>query len=469
MPPVAQSAPRNAPPVAPVDHLAFPTIEHARLSNGIEVVLARRTAVPKLLVNVDFDAGISGDALDTPGTQGMLLAMLDEGSARDATGGHTYTPTQLREEEERLGADINASAGMDNSTVTLSALTANLAPSLDLLSDVVRHPAFAPAEVERVKQQRLASLAQTLASPQGLAFHVFNPILFGAGHPYAHAGDGLGTKASISAFTPEALRKARAQWLRPDLARITVVGDVTMDVLKPRLEASFGTWAPPATPKPVKAIATPAPAPRPRIVLIDRPGSPQSMIVAGRVLPVKGTQSGQEALDLANEVLGGDFLSRLNTDLREEKSWTYGVQSIVRQPVGQRSLIVVAPVQTDRTGDSITALVADMKELATTKPVTPEEVQRTTDGNIRGLANKYETNGQVLGAITTNLRLGRPDDYDAGLPALYRKIDAAALDGAIRAQFRPQDLVFVVVGDAKLVKPQLAKVGLPVEMMTVTP
>jgi predicted Zn-dependent peptidase len=162
------------------------------------VVLARRTAVPKLLVNVDFDAGVSGDALDTPGTQGMLLAMLDEGTARMPPAA-TPTPHQLREEEERLGADINASAGMDSSTVTLSALTANLAPSLELLSDVVRHPAFAPAEVERVKQQRLASLAQTLASPQGLAFHVFNPILFGAGHPYAHAGDGLGSKASISA------------------------------------------------------------------------------------------------------------------------------------------------------------------------------------------------------------------------------------------------------------------------------
>lgn len=462
VPPVRQSPPRMAPPVAPVDHLNFATLEHARLSNGIEVVLARRTAVPKLLVNVDFDSGIAGDSLNAPGTQGMLMAMLDEGTDK-------YDPTQLREEEERLGAAINAGAGMDNSSVTLSALTANLAPSLDLLADVVRHPAFAPAEVERVKQQRLASLSQTLSSPQGLAFHVFNPILFGPGHPYGHAGDGLGDRASISAFTPQALRAAQAQWLRPDLARITVVGDITMEALKPRLEAAFGDWQTPATPKPVKAIAAPAPAPRPRIVLIDRPDSPQSMIVAGRVLPLTGRQPGNEALDLANEVLGGGFLSRLNTDLREEKSWTYGVQSIVRQPIGQRSLLVLAPVQTDRTGDSILAMVADMKDLASTKPVTPEEVQRATDGNIRGLANKFETNGQVLGAVTSNLRLGRPDDYDANLPGLYRKIDAAALDGAIRAQFRPEGLVFVVVGDRKLVEPQLKKVGLPVEVMTVTP
>jgi predicted Zn-dependent peptidase len=204
-------------------------------------------------------------------------------------------------------------------------------------------------------------------------------------------------------------------------------------------------------------------------VLIDRPNSPQSMIVAGRLLPLKGTQQGQEALNLGNEVLGADFLSRLNTDLREEKSWTYGVQSLVRQPVGQRSLLVVAPVQTDRTGDSILAMVADMKALASDKPVTPEEVQRVTDGNIRGLANSYQTNGQVLGAINSNRLLGRPEDYDARLPGLYRQIDAAALNTAIRAQLQPDGLVFVVVGDRKLVEPQLQKVGLPVEVTTVTP
>jgi predicted Zn-dependent peptidase len=462
VPPVKQSAPRTAPPVAPVDKLTFPALERTHLSNGIEVVLARRTAVPKVLVNVDFDSGIAGDALDAPGTQGMLMAMLDEGTDR-------YDATQLRKEEERLGAGITAVAGMDDSTVALSALTANLAPSLDLLADVVRHPAFAPAEVARIKQERLASLAQTLANPQGLAFHVFNPILFGPTHPYGHAGDGLGNKASIAAFTPEALRAAQAKWLRPDLARIVVVGDVTMEQLKPQLEASFGAWQAPASPKPVKAIAAAAPAPHPRIVLIDRPGSPQSMVVAGRVLPVTGLQPGNEAINLANEVLGGDFLSRLNMDLREEKSWSYGVQSVVRQPVGQRSLIVLAPVQTDRTGDSIKALLADMKELASTKPVTPDELQRTTDGNIRSLPNKVETNSQVMSAVMSNLRLGRPDDYEASLPTLYRQIDAAALDGAIRAQFKPEDLVFVVVGDRKLVEPQLKTAGLPVETMTVTP
>lgn len=464
VPAIAQSAPRTMPQVAPVGALAFPAVEHARLSNGIPFTLARRTAVPKVLVNIGFDAGIAADALDTPGTQGLMLAMLKEGTATDASGGHTYTATQVLEAEERLGASIDSAASMDTTAVSLSALSANLAPSLALLTDVVRHPAFAADEVARVKQQRLANLAQTLSSPQGLAVRAINPLLFGPGHPYGFASDGLGDAASLSALTPGALRAAHDQWLRPDLARITVVGDITMAQLLPQLEQAFGTWGPPATPKPVKPIDAAAPAPRPRIVLIDRPNSPQSVIVGGRVLPITGRDGGNEALDLANEVLGGDFLSRLNLDIREDKGWSYGVQSVVRMPLGKRSLLVFAPVQTDRTGDSIRAMITDMKAFPNAKPVQPGEVQRVTDGNIRGLPNRYETNVQVLGAIAVNERLGRPDDYYARLPDTYRKIDAAALDGAAKAYFQPEGLVFVVVGDRAKVEPQLKSIGLPVEI-----
>jgi hypothetical protein len=163
----------------------------------------------------------------------------------------------LREEEERLGADINAS-GDGHSTVTL-ALTANLAPS-PAADRCVRHPAFAPAEVARVKQQRLASLAQTMANPRGLALRAFNPILFGAGHPYGHAADGLGMRPA-SALHPEALRAAHAQWLRPDLAPHR--GRRCHDgVLLPRWRRRWA-WKAPASPWPVKAI-TPRPPRRAR-------------------------------------------------------------------------------------------------------------------------------------------------------------------------------------------------------------
>lgn len=456
-PPLAQGPKRISPAVAPVADLAFPAIERTTLTNGIPVALARRTAVPTVLVSLSFDAGFAADGQDKPGTQSLMLGLLDQGTAtRDATG--------IAMEQERLGARLSAGAGADASSVTLSALTANLAPSLALLADVVRNPAFRDADVARLRDQQLAELAQAMSSPRSLATRELGPILFGPAHPYGLPGDGMGDPQSVAALDAGALRAAHDKWLRSDNVRITVVGDVTMEQLRPMLEAAFGNWAPPAAPKPVIRLDAAIPAPRPRIVLIDRPGSPQSVIVAGRVLPITGMDQGQEALDLANEVLGNGFLSRLNMDLREDKGWSYGVRSMVPSPKGPRSLVLVAPVQSDRTGASIRLMLSDMAAFPGKHGVEPVELGRVTDGNIRGLPNRFETNAQVLGAIITNDRLGRPDDYYAKLPTRYRAIDAAAIDRAAATWLQPAGLVFIVVGDRKLVEPQLAGLGLPVEI-----
>ena len=460
VPALADTAPRPAPKVAPVGELAFPKVEHARLSNGIAVDLARRSAIPKVVVNIGFDAGVAADSLGRPGTQGLMLALLKEGTK----GAHPRSALELLEAEERLGASISTAETLDSSAVGVNALKANLAPTLELLADVVRAPAFDPKEVERVKAQRAAALAETLANPQGQALRAIAPLLYGPGHPYGAASDGLGDATSLAALTPADLAAAHDQWLRPDLARITVVGDITMAELLPLLEASFGHWQAPATPAPVKRIDAAVPAPTARIVLIDRPASPQSVIVGGRVLDVTGQQANLEALDLANSVLGADFLSRLNLDIREDKAWSYGVSSLISRPKGQRSLMVVAPVQADRTGDSVRAILADMRAFPQDKPITPDELQRATDGALRRLPAAYETNMQVLNAVITDSMLGRPDNYPATLPARFRATDAKMLDAAAARWLQSDGMVFVVVGDAKQVAPQLKGLGLPVEI-----
>ena len=448
---------RTAPPVEPVGDLAFPAIERATLSNGIPVVLARRTAVPTVLVNLSFDAGFSADAQDSPGTQSLMMGLLDEGT-------QSLNGIQIAEQQERLGARLSAAAGLDSSMVQLNALTANLQPSLDLLAEVVRRPAFRTEDVARVRDQQLADIAQSNASPRSLATRLLNPLLYGPSHPYGQPGDGLGDAKSVAALTPAALRGAHDKWLRPDSMTITVVGDISMEQLRPMLEASFGDWRAPASAKPVKHLDTAIPAPKPRIVLIDRPNSPQSVIVAGRVLPLTGRDQDQEALNLANEVLGNGFLSRLNMDLREDKGWSYGVRSAVASPKGPRTLVLIAPVQADRTSDSIALLLADMQLFPAKRGVEPVELARVTDGNIRGLPNKFETNGQVLGAILSNELLGRPDDYYATLATRYRGIDATAINAAAGTYLQPAGLVFIVVGDRKVVEPQLRKLGLPIEI-----
>ncbi len=455
-PPLPPGPRRVEPPVAAVGDFAFPPIERARLSNGMKVTLARRTAIPMVGVWMTFDAGFAADSLDTPGTQALMMSMLDEGTT-------SRNASEIAAEEERLGANVSTAAQLDISYVSLNAPVLNLAPSLALMADIARRPAFDPAEVARVRDQTLAELAQNLSTPARLARRELIARLFGAGHPYAHGADGLGSAADISRLTPESLRAAHAKWLRPDLAEILVAGDIDMARLLPLLEMSFGDWKAPVTPAPVKNLAATVPQQQPRVILIDRPNSPQSVILGGRILPKTGRDKGLEPIDLANQVIGGGFLSRLNLDLREDKGWSYGVGSSVRTPRGPLIFSVSAPVQADRTGDSLRLILADMKGFPAQKPVNAEELNRVTEGNIRNLPSQFETNGQVLGALLDNRKLGRPDDYQASLPSLYRSIDARAIDQAARDWLQPDGFVFVVVGERKVVEPQLRKLGLPIE------
>src|SRR6187551_2934250 len=429
-PALAQGPKREFPTVAPVGALTFPQVEHATLSNGIPVTLARRTAVPKVAISLAFDAGDAADGAARAGTQSLMMELLEEGT-------RTRSAIEIAIEQERLGAEISTGTRTDTNSVSMSALTANLAPSLALMADIVRNPAFDPGEVARVRDQRLAEIAQEQASPAGLAYRALDPLIFGEGHPYGSVGS-TGKASVIEALTHEALAEVHRTWLRPDTARFTVVGDVTMAELLPALEATFGNWQAPATPRPVKDLAVAIPPAKRRLVVIDRPNSPQSVLLFGRVLPLTGKIP--EALGLANEVIGSGFLSRLNMNLREDKGWSYGIRSGLPIATGPRELAIYTQVQSDRTADSIRLILDDMAAFAADKGVDETELQRVTDGNIRALPNSYETNGQVLSALLDNQLLGRPDTYQASLPAIYRAIDAAQIDAAARQFLAPDEL-----------------------------
>jgi predicted Zn-dependent peptidase len=443
--------------VAPVGALTFPTVETARLSNGIEVSLARRTAIPKISMAITFDAGSAADGPARAGTQSLMMGLLEEGTL-------TLTAEQIAIEQERLGASIGTGTGTDTSIVQLTALTTNLAPSLALVADIVRKPAFKPEDVARAKSQQLAGIAQERANPFGLAQRAIGPILFGPDHPYGSVG-ASGLPEVVSSLDAAALRAEHGRWLRPDNARITVVGDITMPELVASLEGAFGNWQAPAGAKPQKYLDAAVPAARPRVVVIDRPNSPQSVLLLGRVLPLRGTQGGLEALDLANEVIGDGFLSRLNMDLREEKGWTYGIRSALTAGVGPRAFSVFSPVQSDRTADSIKAILENLSAFPASKGIDQTELQRVTEGNVRGLPNRFQTNGQVLSAILGNQLLGRPGDYQASLPDIYRGIDAARINAAAQEYLGSGDLVIVVVGDRKQIDDQIATLEMPVEYL----
>jgi predicted Zn-dependent peptidase len=444
------------PPVGQIADLDFPTVEHAKLSNGIPVLFAQRGAVPQVQVALAFDAGNAADPKTALGTQAFMLSMLDEGTDR-------YNSTDIARAKENLGAYISASPSMDQSIVYLSALAPNLPQSLDLMSDIVRHPAFAPAEVERVRGQQLASIAEEAKDPTGMALRTLPPIIYGKDHPYGVPFSGSGDPAVVAKLTPADLRGFHDGWLRPDDATIYVVGDTTLAEVMPLLEKSFGDWRATGA-KPVKNFSAPIAPQTGRILLIDRPNTPTSLMFAGEIMPVVGTDD-LVALNQANDVLGGAFLSRLNSDLRETKHWSYGVAGFINRVQHQVPYMIYAPVQTDQTGASIAAMRSDIADFLGGKGVTPEEMTRTIDGSIRQLPGEFETSSAVLGGMNANMLYRRPDNYYETLASRYRALTAADLDAAAKAAIDPNKLTWVVVGDAAKVKPQLDVLGIPVEVV----
>ncbi len=457
---VARTGPeRDLPSPAPVSALTFPDVQRATLSNGIEVVLAQRDAVPQVDLAMVFDAGSAVDPIGQAGIHETMIDVMTEGST-------TRSALDIAIAQETLGASINAGAGAERSTVSLTALTANLRPSLELMADVVRNPAFAEADVARVRAQRVASIQQELSSPAGMASRALLPLVYGENHPYAYASSS-GDADVVAALTTADLAAEHAEWFRPDLATITAVGDVSMDELVAALEESFGDWEAPATPAPEKAIDVAPPAPSSRLVVVNRPNSPSSYLAIGRITPFEGHPDGFEAVELANEVIGSGFLSRLMSDLRETRGWTYGIGSGFSTAEGPRRFQVSTQVQADRTADSIEVIIAQMSAFPLTRPMDDVEFQRVTDGNIRNMPNRFETNGQVLGALLSNQQLGRELRYQAALPDIYRAIAREDIDTAAEQYLQPNDLVIVVVGDRAVIDPQLEQLGMEIEYLGV--
>jgi predicted Zn-dependent peptidase len=288
-------------------------------------------------------------------------------------------------------------------------------------------------------------------------------VLFGEAHPYGVPGTGSGDPAVVAKLTPQDLAAFHTRVLRPDNARIYVVGDTTLPQITAILEKYFGDWRAPDAAIPAK-VFTAVPSPRPRIILVDRPKSPQSVIYGGEVLDGKGRDD-IVTLDAANDVLGGDFLSRINMNLRETKGWSYGSRSDLDDPLEALLFEINAPVQADRTGDAIKEVLAEIKSFLGDKGVTPEELQRIVNDNVRRLPGSFETSQRLLYAVQRIVDYGRPDDYYTTLPARYASLTTADLDKAARAKIDPARLIFVVVGDASVVKPQLDQLKLPVEVI----
>jgi zinc protease len=421
----------------------FAQVQRAKLSNGLSLVVAERHNVPLVNFSLVVDAGYAADQFALPGTAALALNMLDEGTP-------TKDALQISTETARLGATIGTGSTVDSSFVNLSALKTELDPSLRLYADVILHPAFRQADFARLQKLQIANIQREKSSPFDMALRVMPRFIYGAGHAYANPGTGSGTEESVAKITRGDLSKFHETWFKPGNATMIVVGDTTLGEIQPKLEALFASWKGAGVPQ--KNVGTVAVNDKPAVYLIDKPGAIQSLIIAGVVAPPKSAPE-DLAINTMNTVLGGAFVSRLNMNLREDKHWSYGSGSFVPNARGQRMFIAYAPVQTDKTKESIAEVQKELRDITKDRVVTPEEMLNAKTRMSQSLPGRWETANAVGSALRDMVQYHLADDYYDTYAGRVKALTINQTNDAATLVVRPNNLVWVVVGDrAKIEK-----------------
>ncbi|MCX6551298.1 MAG: pitrilysin family protein [Acidobacteria bacterium] len=427
----------------------FPRFERATLSNGVKLIVAERQSVPQVNVTLLADSGYAADQLALPGTASLALDMMDEGTT-------TRTALQISEEVAGLGATLGLGADLDTAYVSLSALKDKLDASLAIFGDVVLNPSFPADELERLRRRRVAQIQSESAQPIGIALRVLPGLIYGANHAYGLPLTGSGTVESVGKITREGLVKFHADWFKPSNATIIVVGATTMAEIKPKIEKLLATWKPGTVP--VKNVRTVALATAPAVYVIDRPGAEQSLILAGHAAPPKANPD-ETAIEAMNAMLGGQFISRINMNIRENKHWSYGAQTLFWDARGQRPFIVFAPVQTDKTKESIQEIQKELRGILGDVKVTDEELAAAKNSLVLTLPGQWETMAAVGGSLQQIVTYGLPDDYFDSYGAKVGALTAADIVRGAKASVHPESIVFVVVGDRQKIEAGLRELG----------
>ncbi len=430
--------------------VSFTDFERGNLKNGMELIVAHRSAVPVVNFALQFDSGYASDQFAEPGTASLAMAMLDEGTKRRSA-------LEISDEAARLGARIGAGSGIDAASVSLSSLSENLDASLDLYADMILHPEFPVSELERLRKQRLAQIQQEKTRPVGLALRIFPALLYGDNHAYSLPLTGSGTEESVARIDRNTLVKWHRDWFKPNNATMIVVGDTTMAEIKPKLERLFAGWKPGDVPR--KNIAEVPLRDKQHVYLIDRPGATQSIIFAGNVAP--GAGSGNEiAVETMNEILGGSFTSRLNMNLREDKHWAYGAFTFMYDTRGQRPFIAYAPVQTDKTKESMAEISRELSEFLGDNPADSDELDKVKANNTLSLPGRWETSAAVMRDINEIVTFGLDDDYWDGYAERVRGLSLAEVNTAAKAIVKPENMIWVVVGDRAEIESRIRELEL---------
>jgi zinc protease len=424
--------------------LRLPPPSSFQLSNGLTVLLNERPGLPIVSASLVVKTGSGANPADKPGLANFTATMLDQGTA-------TRSAPQIADQVAQLGGSLGTSSTMDATQITAASLRRNFPALLDLIADVARHPGFPAQEIERQRASRLAGLAQQRENPGAVANSAMFAALYGPAHQYGYLE--LGTEPSNRATTRDDLMRFWTQNFVPNNAALVVSGQITAADLKPLVEKAFGDWqrGTPAS-SPIGEPATTSA----RLVLVDKPGAPQTQVRVASVGAPRSTPD-YEALRVMNEALGGLFSSRINLNLREEHGYTYGASSqfVFRRAAGP--FVVASGIRTDVTAPAVTEILKEVRRIRETA-LTPEELALAKDSIVRSLPSDFQTSERVT-ASTAGIYI-----YDLGLeyfsqyPSRLSAVTAAQAKAAAEKYLIPDKLIVVAVGDR-------AKIGAPLQKL----
>ena len=442
---------RSKPPaLGTPPELKLPKLERSTLSNGLKLILAERHDVPMVNFWIAADAGYAADQFAAPGTAKLMSTLLIDGT-------HTRNALEINDQAALLGAQLGAFSNLDFCFVRLSALKAKLDPSLELFSDVLLNPSFPEPDFVREQKLQLDAIQQEEKTPILMALRVLPGLLYGPGHAYGTPFTGSGTAASVQKITRDDVIKFHQVWFRPNNVTLVAVGDTTLAELTPKLEKLFAGWK--AAAVPVKNVSAVPLAPKSVVYIVDKPGATQSVILAGHIAAPPNTPH-EIAIQAMNDGLGGTFSSRLNMNLREDKHWSYGAGSLLFGARAQRPFIAYAPVQTDKTKESLLEINKELRALLANRPVTAEELARIQANETLSLPGSRETLNAVGFSITDLVQFGWPDNYYDTMAGKIRALTTSDLDAAAKQVIHPDSLMWVVVGDRVKIESDIRELNL---------
>ncbi len=424
----------------------LPVPTEFKLPNGMPVYLVEQHALPVLTAQLTVLRGSEANPPDKAGLASFAAMMLNEGTEK-------RTSPQLADDIAQIGATLAANSTADATQVSGGALTKNADKLFDLLADVAIHPAFREEEIERVRKRRLTTLIQQNDQPQAVAQRVLLHEVYGGKSPYGYLE--TGTPESTKETTREDMVKFYKSGFAPQDSALVVAGDVTEAHLKALAEKYFGGWTGQATASRAPQVENTL---KRRIVIVDKPNSPQSALRIGQVGLQRNSPDYAPVL-VMNDILGGLFSSRINLNLREAHGYTYGAFSFFQFRRGTGPFVIGSMIRTDVTAPAVKEVFNEVDKMRAGQ-VTPEELAMAKESNVRGLTADFETTSQTARTMSNLFVYSLPPDYYRTLPAKIEGVTAADVHRMAEKYVSPDTMVVVVAGDRAKIEPDLKKLDL---------